>query len=93
MACWGFRLALLGVLAWPGVNPGGLRPGGAGARRVRAAWGLRPGRPCPAVGRGPEPRVRGAPFGAGLTPGQAKPGWSAGAGWRAGGVQVVSCVR
>jgi len=56
----GAMAALLGLLALPGVNLGGLRPGGAGARWTQAAWGLRPGRPCPAVGRGPEPRLRGA---------------------------------
>jgi len=60
--CWLRAVAgLLGLLASLGVNPGGLRPGGAGAGWTRATWGLRPGRPCPAVGRGPEPRVRGAP--------------------------------
>jgi len=70
----GFMLALL-LPASPRVNPGGMRPGGAGARWVRASWGLRLVRPCPAVGRVPEPRRARRPAGAGLTRGEAGRCW------------------
>ena len=67
---------LLSCLASPGVKAGGMRPGGAGLRRARAAWGLRAGRPCPVRGgRAGAARWRGAPFGAALTPGEARPRW------------------
>ena len=77
------RFSLLGLayfvgvlpcfLALAGVNLGGVRPGGAGVLRVRAVWGLHPGRPCPAVGRGPAPRSTRRPEG-GVDPRQRQAG-------------------
>lgn len=54
-------LLLACCLASPRVNPVGMFPGGAGLRRMRAAWSLHPGRPSSAEGNMPEPRLRGAP--------------------------------
>lgn len=70
----GFIAGLLAFcLASPGVETEGMRPGGAGLRRVRAAWGLRLGRRCPVRGaRAGAARWRGAPDGAVLPPGEAR---------------------
>ncbi len=57
----GVVAVLLCYLASLWVNPGSMFPGEAGLRRVRAVWGLRPGRRCLAGGDVLEPRVGAAP--------------------------------
>lgn len=59
---------LLSCLASPRVKIGGMRAGGAGLRRMRAVWGLHPGRPCSAGACVPEPRGSAAPCKGGLDP-------------------------
>jgi len=60
---------LLSCLASPRVKIGGMRAGGAGLRRMRAVWGLHPGRPCSAGACVPEPRGSAAPCKGGLCAG------------------------